>query len=440
MPAADAYWLLTAPLGGSGPHEIHSQVTHNLLVSPAGLAPADISQPISFPPLRVGTLASLITLSESLPKSDAAAHSTLNKIRETLGSLVNNDSNALEQHLLVKEASIADYVLGGWSWNAAKYSVEKELAEVVAMLERDVSSIDSVMKTKLQDYNIAKGQLQQLQRKKTGNLSVRSLADVVHKDDFVSRDSEFLQTLLIAVPKDSIKEWQSKYERLTSLVVPRSSSKLAQDDEFALFNVTVFKKVRDEFVQKVRENKFCFREFEYTDELLVKSRQELENSTVSEKELWTELLRLSRTNLSECYQAVVHLRVVRSFVESVLRYGLPADYYATFIKVWHVCGEKYGPATQEKATDLTDAHIFPLRLDLLPSSLPQPNFKKVRALTMTLSTYFNSLEGRTIADKRKMQSHGKDTRGDTEVPGEYASLLEEEELPFVAVEVPQVRA
>lgn len=39
------------------------------------------------------------------------------------------------------------------------------------------------------------------------------------------------------------------------MVVPRSSNKLAQDDEYALYNVTVFKKVRDEFVQKARENK-----------------------------------------------------------------------------------------------------------------------------------------------------------------------------------------
>ena len=40
------------------------------------------------------------------------------------------------------------------------------------------------------------------------------------------------------------------------MVVPRSSRKLAEDDEFGLFNVTVFKKVKEEFVQKCRENKW----------------------------------------------------------------------------------------------------------------------------------------------------------------------------------------
>lgn len=40
------------------------------------------------------------------------------------------------------------------------------------------------------------------------------------------------------------------------MVVPRSSTKLASDDEFVLFGVTIFRRVRDEFSQKCRENKW----------------------------------------------------------------------------------------------------------------------------------------------------------------------------------------
>lgn len=74
------------------------------------------------------------------------------------------------------------------------------------------------MKAKLGNYNLAKGNLVQMQRKKTyglwlvtsvihtnapedsGNLSVRSLADVVSKESFI-QDSEYLETVLVAVPK-----------------------------------------------------------------------------------------------------------------------------------------------------------------------------------------------------------------------------------------------
>ena len=83
-----------------------------------------------------------------------------------------------------------------------------------------MASLDNVMKAKLNNYNLAKGALVQIQRKKTyvlcllcrlpfvqfrliltsGNLSVRSLADIVSKDDFL-QDSEYMETLLVAVPK-----------------------------------------------------------------------------------------------------------------------------------------------------------------------------------------------------------------------------------------------
>lgn len=73
-----------------------------------------------------------------------------------------------------------------------------------------------------------------------GNLSIRSLADIVSRDHFV-HDSEYLETVLVAVPKyvddvernilslkgssrANVKDWNSKYERLTTMVVPRSST------------------------------------------------------------------------------------------------------------------------------------------------------------------------------------------------------------------------
>ena len=100
----------------------------------------------------------------------------------------------------------------------------------------------------------------------------------------------------------------------------------------------------------------------YNDDALQKQQQEMEEASAEEKELWvspsvlrphvsspnswfcraniadafrlqTDLLRLSRTNFSEAYQLLVHLKVVRLYVESVLRYGLPAEYSAIVLQV-----------------------------------------------------------------------------------------------------------
>ncbi|PWN89151.1 putative VMA5-H+-ATPase V1 domain 42 kd subunit, vacuolar [Acaromyces ingoldii] len=366
------------------------------LLKDGGAALSELGQ-LTLPPLKTGTLESLIGLSDELPRHDAAFTQVVAKIVDTLRALLNNDAEALAQHVLIQEKPIDDYMLG-WSWNGSKYRTERSLGELIETLSKEMSSIDNVMKQKLNNYNLAKGQLQQLQRKKTGNLSVRSLADVVHKDDFADSGSEYLETLLVAVPKNSIKEWTAKYERLTPMVVPRSSRKLAQDDEYALFNVTLFKKSHDDFVQKAREAKFQVRtDFTWDDDLVERQRAELEEAGASEKELWTELLRLARTNFSEAYQALAHLKVIRTFVEAVLRFGLPAEYFGAAIR---------------------------------------PNPKRTKALLSSLQSHYAYLDN---FDKQQSKKGSKDSAAQGgEAPGEYAALLEQEQWPFILTEQFQV--
>jgi hypothetical protein len=47
----------------------------------------------------------------------------------------------------------------------------------------------------------------------------------------------------------------------------------------------------------------------------------------------SDLLKLTRINFSEAYQILAHLKTVRLFVESALRYGLPAEYAGVIVKV-----------------------------------------------------------------------------------------------------------
>lgn len=221
-----------------------------------------------------------------------------------------------------------------------------------------------------------------------------SLADIVHKDDVVAQ-SDFLTTLLVVVPRTQAKTWLESYERLTSLVVPRSSSKLAEDEEFALFNVTIFKKVEQEFVQKAREHKFQVRDFVYDEAQLERERQELDEAGASEKEYWTELVRLSRTHFADAYQAQMHFKVLRTFIESVLRFGLPANYFTAIIR---------------------------------------PSARKIKTLLATLNAQFSYLD-HFLAKAEK--GKGTDT-AHHDTPGEYANLLEQEVFPFILVEQPMI--
>lgn len=402
MPSESSYWIVSVPVQEEkSTDQMHSELVSRLLRDSA-CEERDLA-PLPVPELKTGTLESLIIMAEDLPKIETLFASVTTRIVDTLRALVNDDEQALNEHLTIDGQSVEDYLLS-WQWNSGKYRADKSLNEITERLTREMQSIDHVMKQKLNTYNAAKGQLQQLERKKqyvfdthpSGNLSMCSLADIVTRDDIVDPNSEFLVTLLVVVPKNQATQWLNSYERLCDLVVPRSSRKLAEDEEYALFNVTVFKKKQDEFVQKCREIKCQVRDFTWDEGLLGRERQELYEAGASEKELWTELLRLSRTHFADAYQALIHFKVVYTFVESVLRFGLPATYFTVVI---------------------------------------EPTPRKAKTILTSLTSHFGYLDEYL---SRTETGRAADAQAHQDTPGEFANLLEQEVFPFVLTEQPMI--
>lgn len=126
-----------------------------------------------------------MSLSEELPKHDSAFTAITAKIVDMLRNLLNNDPQRLAEHVLVDERSVDDYLLNGWRWNFSKYGAQRGLRELVDSLVKvsisarslstkganslfflkEMSLIDNVTKNRLNNYNLAKGSLTQLQRK-----------------------------------------------------------------------------------------------------------------------------------------------------------------------------------------------------------------------------------------------------------------------------------
>lgn len=79
--------------------------------------------------------------------------------------------------------------------------------------------------------------------------------------------------------------------------------------------------------------RFVVRDFQFDEDALRKQQQELQETEEIEREQLTELVRLARTNFGEMFSAWAHLKAIRIFVESVLRYGLPPDFLSVTIAV-----------------------------------------------------------------------------------------------------------
>ncbi|XP_069133465.1 V-type proton ATPase subunit C 1-A-like [Argopecten irradians] len=318
------FWLISAP-----GDKTCQQTWENLCNVTSRQNSLSTNYKFAIPDLKVGTLDILVGLSDELGKLDAYCESVTRKISHYMGDVL-EDNHKLQENLLANGVDLVTYMTR-FQWDLAKYPIKQSLRNISQIVGKQVSQIEGDLKSKANAYNNLKGSLQNLERKATGNLLTRNIGDLVKKEDFVL-NSDYLQTLLVVVPKANQHDWHLKYETLTDMIVPRSTKVLFEDDENCLCSVTLFKRVVDEFKHKCRENRFMVREFTYNEEELAAGKTEITKLEADKKKQFGPLVKWLKVNFGECFSAWIHVKALRVFVESVLRYGLPVNFQAMLLQ------------------------------------------------------------------------------------------------------------
>ncbi|KAK4299479.1 hypothetical protein Pmani_028241 [Petrolisthes manimaculis] len=322
--ASTEYWLISAP--GDKTCQQTWEKMNNLTALQNQLS---VNHKFNLPDLKVGTLDQLVGLSDDLAKLDTYVETVTRKMAGYLGEVLEDQRDKLPENLLANQMDLATYITK-FQWEMAKFPIKQSLKGIVDSINNQVTQIENDLKNKSSNYNNLKSNLANMERKQTGSLLTRNLGDLVKKEDFV-QNSEYLVTLLVVVPKAFYQDWQAKYEHLAEMVVPRSSRLIFEDHDNGLFTVSLFTKVVDEYKLHARENKFVVREFTYNEEELTAGKNELSKLINDKKKHFGPLVRWLKVNFSECFICWIHVKAIRVFVESVLRYGLPVNFQAILV-------------------------------------------------------------------------------------------------------------
>ncbi|XP_007456981.1 PREDICTED: V-type proton ATPase subunit C 2 isoform X2 [Lipotes vexillifer] len=318
------FWLISAP---GDKENLQALERMNTVTSKSNLS---YNTKFTIPDFKVGTLDSLVGLSDELGKVDTFAESLIKRMAQSVVEVMEDAKGKVQENLLANGADLTSFVTH-FEWDMAKYPAKQPLVSIADTLAKQLAQIETDLKSRTAAYNALKTNLENLEKKSTGTLFTRTLSDIVSKEDFVL-DSEYLVTLLVIVPKPSYVQWQKTYESLSDMVVPRSTKLIAEDNEGGLFTVTLFRKVIDDFKTKAKENKFTVREFYYDEKEIKREREEMTRLLSDKKQQYGPLLRWLKVNFSEAFIAWIHIKALRVFVESVLRYGLPVNFQALLLQ------------------------------------------------------------------------------------------------------------
>lgn len=319
------FLIISVPAEGD-PTKAYRDLSTGLTKYPVAQSVTEFAVPQN---LKVGTLDVLVGISDELGKLDTYAENVTRKIAQYMGEVLEEQRHKLEDNLLVNGFSPSLYI-SQFQWDTAKYPIKQTLQSLYDILSENLSRLEADLRVRSTNYNNIKGALHALEKKQTGSLLTRNLAEIVKKQQFVL-GSEYLITVAVVVPRTAYKEWEATYETLVNMVVPRSTELIFEDQDNGLWTVTLFQKMLNDFTLRAREKRFIVRDFVYDEKAIEDSKNMFSKLEADKKKQFPPLFRWLRVNFGEAFSIMMHIKALRIFVESVLRYGLPVDFEAILI-------------------------------------------------------------------------------------------------------------
>lgn len=421
--SGDIYWVVSVPNEGAS-----SAATFDRLRAECG-AIADV-HPFSVPleQLQVGTLDSLMSLSDELAKVDVAIQKVVRFVvsKASTGTVAGGSSGTggagmagaggagavgeledlqiyLNSRLKVPvEAFLAgrppraraDAPVTWFEWNESKYPAKRPLPDLVKGIQHSVQKLNDDLRQLLASKDATEQKLARGGRQK-GKYVLEDIltSQVVQEGDFV--ETEYLTTLVACVPSQYEQSWLDTYESLGegiagfgpegdrrgttgSPVVPGSSRKLVAKDDTVFFTVTLLKgqyqagfyddeeqfeagtftSFVDDFIKEAREKKFTVRPFTFDAAAAEAAQRQVEQWKYQRQQQLTAIRKFCSSQFGEAFVALTHIKAIRAFVESVLRYGLPPDFTTVLFKPFRNKEKKLHEILGKMYTKLQNSSLF----------------------------------------------------------------------------------
>jgi V-type H+-transporting ATPase subunit C len=304
---------------------------------------------------KIGTLDQLMELNETLVKVDQTLESTVKKMEKVVFEIEALYRNAKENNLIIepfveipvpgqseRQQVKFDIYVKNFSWESMKYTQSRSLVELAGKISDKMKVTDNDIKKTQDELNETRSQLSAIQKKEGDNYATYDVSDRIYQaanlrpeDYFVERTkkTEMFADVIAIVNKTKIEHFKGTYEKVIPwidnnfTVVPRSAKHIKEipEDKYGnqVWRIVVFKDKLQDYLKEGRNAGLILRPFTYD---LENYKKELEQCTKLEDRVGLLTQTLYKRGLfafSELYIALLHLKVMRAFIDGVLRFGIP---------------------------------------------------------------------------------------------------------------------
>lgn len=117
-------------------------------------------------------------------------------------------------------------------------------------------------------------------------------------------------------------------------VVPKSARYLGPEDKDGnqLWRVTVMRNQAADYQKVLKKNGYQAQMFDYDAEQYMADRKLEAKLKVDNQTLNDKIMKTTYHNFNNLFQSLLHLKIMRTFVDGVLRFGIPPKFFMAIVK------------------------------------------------------------------------------------------------------------
>ncbi len=334
--------------------------------------------------MRVGALDTILKMSDELSRLDSTLQNFMRKaerqISETSGLIQHGGASAsaaasggsskpASEVLYVDDLTVEGY-LETYEWDSQQWDEMEGLVRLGQLLGSAAEQADKDMHRYAKAYGDHMARIAFAEKGRSGTLATAPLEPVLTAQLMQScglsdnlADTEFLQTVMVVVPKAAAESFQAEYEGIdavsvpvtdasgaqvgsTSPIVPRSAVHVMTERDYSLFAITILRKFYDSVVTAAKKHRWVVRSVDWSAAGASDTAEQLSRmhaDASSALQLWSVA---AHRTFASLLSIQVHLKVLQAFVDAVLSYGLPAQYSYCLLRVHHATAQQAAQAVR----------------------------------------------------------------------------------------------
>jgi len=211
------HWLISIPVPKTQQRQdVINKVSKKLQATKAPFWVFDI------PTMKSNSQDSLYSLMDDLQKYDNSIENGVHRALKNLHDVTDFEKEEDFQPQIITEDGNGNSLkkpvndsLPKFKWDENKFMLKKDFVQTTEKLYKTSVKLDDELKLKVDDYQLLRTNLSQIERKESGTILVRSLDGIITKDNFY--ESEMFISYYVVVNKQSYKDWLKEYVDLVDL-------------------------------------------------------------------------------------------------------------------------------------------------------------------------------------------------------------------------------